>query len=129
MNMDIHARGFALTAALRAAVERQADDLQRRHPQRIGSLAVRLFDVNGTRGGPDKGCLVYARLERRGSVLVATEVDADLYRSIERAFAKLRRGTRAALARGRASRRMPGARAAQAITVPRGVAVVDSPPA
>ncbi len=128
MNTDIHARGFALTTALREAVERQVEDLVRRQSRRIGSLAVRLFDVNGTRGGPDKGCLVHARLERGGSVVVATEVDVDLYRAIERAFAKLRRGLRTALARGRGARRLRGPRPAALLTPAPGLAVVDAPP-
>lgn len=128
MNTDIHARGFALTTALREAVEREAQDLRRRQPRRIGALAVRLFDVNGTRGGPDKGCLVHARLERGASVVVATEVDSDLYRAIERAFAKLRRGMRTALARGRATRRPGAPRLARLLTPAPGIAVVDAPP-
>ena len=126
MNTDIHARGFTLTAPLRAAVERQAEDLRRRQPRRIGALAVRLFDINGTRGGLDKGCLVHARVGRGASVVVATEVDSDLYRAIERAFAKLRRGLRAALARGRATRRQGTVRRDGVLTPAPGVAVVDA---
>ena len=128
MNTEIHARGFALTTALREAVERQVADLRRRQSRRLGPLAVRLFDVNGTRGGPDKGCLVHARLERSGSVVVATEVDVDLYRAIEQAFATLRRGLRTALARGRSSRRERGARPTRLLTPAPGIAVVDAPP-
>ena len=128
MNTDIHARGFALTTALREAVERQVEDLRQRQSRRLGPLAVRLFDVNGTRGGPDKGCLVHARLERSGSVVVATEVDVDLYRAIDHAFAKLRRGLRTALARGRSSRRVRGSRPMRLLTPAPGIAVVDAPP-
>ncbi|MCU0759388.1 MAG: HPF/RaiA family ribosome-associated protein [Steroidobacteraceae bacterium] len=105
MDTDIHAMGFTLTPALRDAVESRAQALRLRLPGRLGALSVRLFDVNGTRGGPDKGCLVHARLARRGTSVVATEVDEDLYRAIERAFDKLQRGARAAIERGRAGRR------------------------
>lgn len=67
MNTDIHARGFTLAEALRAAVERAAADLHRRLPQRIGAVSVRLFDANGTRGGADQGCLVHLRLAHGGA--------------------------------------------------------------
>jgi putative sigma-54 modulation protein len=105
MNTDVHARGFTLTEALRAAVEREAADLHRRLPERIGAVSVRLFDANGTRGGADKGCLVHLRLAGSGAAVVASHLDADLYAAIARAFAKLHRGARGALERRRAPRR------------------------
>lgn len=138
MDTDIHARGFTLTPALREAVEREAQLLRARLPGHLGALSVRLFDVNGTRGGPDKGCLVHARLARQGTMVVATEVDADLYRAIDRAFDKLLRGTRTAVERGRAGRRASAARLAtrpaEAVGAPSllqpapGIAVVAVPP-
>ena len=68
-------------------------------------LQVRLFDVNGTRGGIDKGCLVTLHLSREKRVLVATELDSDLYRAIPSAFNKLRRAVGAAVRRTRSLRR------------------------
>lgn len=105
MNLDIQARGFTLTEGLLAAVRRESsqfsglEDAQR--------LQVRLFDVNGTRGGIDKGCLVTLHLTGDKRALVATDLDSDLYRAIPAAFDKLRRALDAAVRRTRSLRRRP----------------------
>ena len=99
MRTDVQSRGFSLTPALRAAVTNEARDFAARFPKLPTVLQVRLFDVNGPRGGADKGCLVLARVGRGARVVVATEVDSDLYRAIAAAFVKLERGTDAALGR------------------------------
>jgi ribosome-associated translation inhibitor RaiA len=108
MKTDVQSRGFSLTPALRDAVEHQASAFASRFAVRPRSLQVRLFDVNGaTRGGPDKGCLASARLGNGRTVVVASDVDSDLYRAIASAFAKLVRGTRAVIGKRRAARRPP----------------------
>lgn len=99
MRTDVQSRGFTLTPSLRAAVTEEARDFAARFPKLPTVLQVRLFDVNGPRGGPDKGCLVHARVGRGARVVVATEIDSDLYRAIAAAFEKLERGTQAALGR------------------------------
>lgn len=104
MRLDVQARGFTLTAALRSAVESEASSYERRFPHLNPSLHVRLFDVNGRRGGIDKGCLVEARVGHRGTVLVSSDLDSDLYRAIPAAFEKLERSTQAALNRRKAAR-------------------------
>ena len=106
MKIDIASRGFALSPALRERVETEAGEFQRQFPQAFQALLVRLSDINGTRGGPDKGCLIHARLGRYRISVVASEIDADLYRAIPAAFLKLERGVRSALQRQRASRRL-----------------------
>lgn len=103
MQIDIQARGFSLTAGIAAAVRREADALPALLGDCWGWLQVRLFDINSSRGGIDKGCLVSARLGGGRRVVVVTSLDADLYRAIPIAFDKLRR---AALAqRGREQHR------------------------
>ncbi len=104
MQTDVQSRGFSLTPALRAAVDSEVQGFSERFPKLATSLQVRLFDVNGPRGGADKGCLVHARVGRGGRVVVASELDTDLYRAIATAFDKLERGTHTALTRGRAGR-------------------------
>jgi ribosome-associated translation inhibitor RaiA len=104
MRTDVQARGFALTAALRCAVEHEAQEYAERFPEVPTGIQVRLFDVNGRRGGLDKGCLVAARVGC-GRIVVATDLDSDLYRAIPAAFAKLDRGTRSILGRRQACRR------------------------
>jgi len=105
MNIDVQARGFTLTEALRAAIRRETADLS--SLESCQRLQVRLFDVNGTRGGIDKGCLVTLYLSGEKRVLVATELDADLYRAIPAAFGKLRHALGAAARRSRTLRRRP----------------------
>lgn len=106
MKIDITSRGFALTPALRDRVETEAEDFHRQFPQAFRTLSVRLYDINGTRGGPDKGCLIHARLGRYRTSVVASEINADLYRAIPAAFSKLERGARSALQRKRAARHL-----------------------
>lgn len=107
MRTDVQARGFSLTPALRAAVEDGVKDYETRFPRLAGQLLVRLFDVNGRRGGIDKGCLVQAQVGKGGVVVVASDLDANMYRAIAATFDKLERGTAAALARKRAGRHAP----------------------
>ncbi len=108
MNTDIQARGFALTEALRRAVEKEAQAYANRFQDQLLGVHVRLFDVNGPRGGPDKGCLAYGRFGRGGAVVVATDIAPDLYDAIPAAFAKLNRATRNAQARRHTLRRTAG---------------------
>lgn len=107
MKVDIQARSFTLTEALRHAVETETRRYQTALAERPHALSVRLFDVNGVRGGVDKGCLVYARVGSCQSTVVASGIDADLYRAIAAAFARLERGTRHTLNRNRRLRRGP----------------------
>lgn len=103
MNIDLQARGFPLTEAIEAAIRRETAQLS--DIDGAQRLQVRLFDVNGTRGGIDKGCLVTLHLSREKRVLVATELDSDLYRAIPAAFDKLRRALASAVRRTRVLRR------------------------
>jgi ribosome-associated translation inhibitor RaiA len=101
MRIDVQARGFALTDALRAAVEGEARDFGATFPGVPLSVRVRLFDVNGPRGGRDKGCLIHARIGRASREVVVTDIDGDLYTAIAAAFVKLERSARIALTKAR----------------------------
>ena len=104
MKTDIQSRGFRITPALHDAVEAHAAHYRSHFPRLAPSITVRLFDVNGTRGGPDKGCLVHVHLGREGAELVANSVDTDLYLAIASAFAKVTRSTAAVTRRQRSQR-------------------------
>jgi putative sigma-54 modulation protein len=93
MKVDVHARRFTLTESLRNAVHREISRLAQALGGGITRVSVRLFDVNGLRGGPDKGCLVSAHFTD-GTSLVGSDVDADLYRSVPAAFEKVLRSRR-----------------------------------
>lgn len=112
MKVSVCARGFILTEALQHAVEQEARAFGRALPDRVGHVSVRLYDINGKRGGPDMACSVQARLDGGPATVVATDIDANMYRAIAGAFAKLERGARNALARSRARRPGPRARTA-----------------
>jgi hypothetical protein len=105
MQIDLQARGFTLTPALAAAVNREASALAALLCSRDLWIQVRLFDVNGTKGGIDKGCLVAARIRRLQRISVATSIDGDLYRAIPAAFEKVRRAALTASHRERSLRR------------------------
>jgi putative sigma-54 modulation protein len=104
MKIDLHARRFELTDSLRHAVYREIARLAQSLGAGITRVSVRLFDVNGLRGGPDKGCLVHARFTD-GTSIVGSDVDADLYRSVPAAFEKVLRGRRMSRARRHTLRR------------------------
>jgi putative sigma-54 modulation protein len=108
MKIDLQARNFSLTEALRQAVEAEAHSYHLEFAERPQSLSVRLFDVNGVRHGIDKGCLISARVDSFKSTVVASGIDSDLYRAITAAFARLSKGTRHALTRNRQLRRSAG---------------------
>jgi len=93
MKVDVHARRFTLTESLKNAVHREIGRLAQALGGGITRVSVRLFDVNGLRGGPDKGCLVSAQFTD-GTSIVGSDVDGDLYRSVAAAFDKVLRSRR-----------------------------------
>jgi putative sigma-54 modulation protein len=104
MKQSVQARHFALTPSLRLSVDAAIRAVERRYGAVVRGITVRLFDTNGKRGGPDKGCLIMAEVAGRHR-MVATAVDADLYAAIPQAFSKLTRATDALLGRARGQRR------------------------
>jgi ribosome-associated translation inhibitor RaiA len=117
MELDIQARDFPLTAGLHAAIVAASQPYATAFEGAVRKLAVRVYDLNGPRGGPDKGCLVVADLND-GRVVVSSDVDADLYRAIPRAFGKLRRATQSHRRRAQQRRRSSGAAAGIAVLAP-----------
>jgi ribosome-associated translation inhibitor RaiA len=104
MKIDLQSRRFELTESLRHAVYREIARLAQALGAGITRVSVRLFDVNGLRRGPDKGCLVHARFTD-GTSIVGSDVDADLYRSVQAAFEKVLRSRRMNRARRHTLRR------------------------
>jgi ribosome-associated translation inhibitor RaiA len=107
MEIDVQARDFTLTEGLASAIVAAAKHYGHTFRRNVRKVAVRVYDLNGPRGGADKGCLVVADLAD-GRVVVSSDVDSDLYRAIPRAFAKLKRGTQARRQRLQARRRTAG---------------------
>jgi len=108
MQVDIQARNFTLTNALRNYVERRLRfDLTRYKPA-VSRLQVRLSDVNGPRGGPDKRCQVWVRLIAQPDVVVE-DTEADLYAAVDRALGRTARAVSRRVSRGRRFDRPPRA--------------------
>ena len=100
--IDLRSPNLPISVALREHVVRRLDFALRRFSHRIDRIVVRIVDVNGPRGGPDKRCRIVAHLERAQVVLVEA-TDSDAYVAVSQAAIRLdERVSRALTRRGRA---------------------------
>lgn len=100
MKIDIQARDFELTDALKMHIGRRMDFALSARYDHIQKLQVRLSDVNGTRGGADKCCQVVIALPRHQDV-VAQDTEVDMYAAINRAIDRAARSVARRLSRRR----------------------------
>ena len=84
MRIDIQARQFDLTDALRERVKRRLDFALSAHYMNIQRIVVRLSDINGPRGGNDKCCHIQVILPHLSDVVIE-DTQSDLYVAIDRA--------------------------------------------
>lgn len=84
MQIDIQARGFVLTEALRQHCERRLRFAVGAGGSRLRRITVRLTDVNGPRGGVDKRCTIRATLPGCPPIFIG-QVEADVYTAVDRA--------------------------------------------
>ena len=105
MQVDIQALGFKLTNGLREQTERRLRLALGSASSHVRSVAIRLSDDNGPRGGVDKRCSIRARLDRAAPLVVIEQQDADLYVAIDRATDRLGRTIFRRLARTAVHRR------------------------
>ncbi|MGB5398154.1 MAG: HPF/RaiA family ribosome-associated protein [Gammaproteobacteria bacterium] len=100
MQIDIQARNFSLTNALRGHVERRLGfALSSRHDH-IQRIMVRLSDINGPRGGEDKCCHIQVVLPQLSDVVIE-DTEVDMYTAIDRAADRAGRTVGRRLARQR----------------------------
>ena len=90
MEMTIRGLNFDLTTAILEHVQLRLNDGLAYYAPRVRGVTVRVSDVNGPRGGLDKRCRLEVSAEQVGDLRVE-ETDADLYRAVDRAVARLRR--------------------------------------
>lgn len=90
MRIDIQARDFTLTYALRSHIERRLGYAFSSHYHYIECINVRLSDINGPRGGSDKRCHLHIVLPNHADVVVK-DTESDLYVAIDRATDRARR--------------------------------------
>ena len=84
MQIDIQARNFSLTDALRSHAERRLRFAMTCCDDRIQRVVMRLSDINGPRGGADKRCHLQVVLAGLSDVVIE-DIEADLYVAIDRA--------------------------------------------
>jgi len=84
MQIEIQTRSFALTEALRSHAERRLHCALSRCDNHIQRVVVRLYDINGPRGGADKCCHLHVVLAHLPD-LVVEDTQIDLYAAIDRA--------------------------------------------
>ena len=104
MQIDIQARGFALTEALREHCNRRLRFAIGAGGSRLSSIAVRLSDVNGPKGGVDKRCTIRATLPGTAPVFIAQD-ESDVYTAIDRAADRAARVLSRQIKRARSARR------------------------
>lgn len=90
MQIDIQSRGFPLTEALRQHCERRLRFALGPASGKLRSVAVRLSDVNGPRGGVDKRCTIRAIAPGAPPVVIA-QYETDIYVAIDRAADRIAR--------------------------------------
>ncbi len=85
--MEVHllANEFSLTPSLREYVLKRLGYAFSPARDRIGSIAVRLRDLNGPRGGRDMQCQVHVTMPGRPDVVIKT-VQEDMYAAIDDAI-------------------------------------------
>ena len=84
MRIDIQAKGFDLTQGLRDHTVRRLRFALNWASSDVSLVTVRLFDVNGPRGGEDKCCRIQVAVPGSPNVMVK-DTEADLYVAIDRA--------------------------------------------
>ena len=104
MLINLSALKFRVTAAIERHVNRRLKAATARTSDSVTRTIVRLWDINGTRGGVDKACRVVVWLRGRGTIVVEA-VDRDLYAAIDAAATKIRSAISRHLKRRRTLRR------------------------
>ncbi|NOZ52108.1 MAG: HPF/RaiA family ribosome-associated protein [Gammaproteobacteria bacterium] len=107
MQIDIQARNFPLTDALRNHIERRLGFALSTRDDHIQRVMVRLSDINGPRGGADKCCHIQVILTHLPDVVIE-DTEVDLYVAIDRAADRAGRTIGRRLSRQRIRSRSAG---------------------
>jgi len=107
MLIDIQARNFPLTDALRGHTKRRLGFALSVRDDHIQRVIVRLSDINGPRGGADKCCHIQVVLTQLADVVIE-DTEVDLYAAIDRAADRAGRTVGRRLARQRDRGRSSG---------------------
>ncbi len=112
MQINVHARGFAMTTAIESHLQRQLRFAFDHLDNRVRRVSVRLSDINGQRGGIDKRCQLQVKLADSSEVVIA-DVQPDLYLAVSRAVERAAGSVTRRLERMRQLQRATAQRASQ----------------
>lgn len=98
MHIEIQARDFSLTPAIREYTRRKLACALGTRFEHIKSIMVRLLDINGPRGGNDKRCQIQITIPRLRNIVIE-DTESDLYLAISRAADRASRTVTRKLAR------------------------------
>jgi putative sigma-54 modulation protein len=84
MRINIQARGFELSEALRLHTERRLQFAIDWASDDVTTVKVRFSDINGPRGGNDKRCVIQIPIRGQRDVVIE-DTESDLYVAIDRA--------------------------------------------
>jgi len=115
MQIDMQARNFSLTKALRNHIKRRLGFALSSRDDHIQRIVVRLSDINGPRGGEDKCCHIQVVLPHLPDVVIE-DTEADLYAAIDRAVDRAGRTVGRRLVRHRDRDRSSGLNDMESIT-------------
>jgi putative sigma-54 modulation protein len=116
MHIDLQARNFSLTDALRSHVKRRLGSALCTRNEHIQRVNVRLSDINGPRGGEDKRCHIQVVLPQLPDVVIEY-TDEDMYSAIDRAADRAGRTVGRRLTRQRDNGRTSGQREQAALAL------------
>ena len=104
MKVEIRFRGLEAENALREHTLRRIHYRLSRFGRELGTVVVRIGDVNGPKGGVDKRCHVTVR-GKHFAVLSLDELSGDAYSAVDAAMERMGRVVGREVERTRASRR------------------------
>ncbi len=107
MQIEIQARNFSLTNALRGHIKRRLGFALSTRDEHIQRVMVRLSDINGPRRGEDKCCHIQIVIPHLADVVIE-DTEADMYVAIDRATDRASRTVGRRLARQRDNSRSSG---------------------
>jgi len=84
MHIDIQARSFSLTRALKNYAEKKLKSSLSRCEDHLQRVVIKLSDINGPRGGEDKRCHLQVMLFGLPDVIIE-DTEEDMYAAIDRA--------------------------------------------
>lgn len=90
MRIDIHSSKFTLTESLRSHIERRVQFALSWAYHKLPHIHLRLDDINGPKGGPDKVCRIQIPLSGSKPVVIE-ETQTDMYTAIDRAVERAAR--------------------------------------